>query len=85
MLCSRPNESPGPMKKEYIYEGFSIFCARVVPADQLGLVPTKKYDEIKVRKRKMFTNLGKNPVLNKHRAWLEQFKARVAADKLEEE
>jgi len=43
------------------------FCGRVNPAEQIGLVPVKQYDEHKTRKRVL-------PVLNNHKKWLENFK-----------
>ncbi|CAD8120623.1 unnamed protein product [Paramecium sonneborni] len=59
MLCNRPNENVMIVKEK-------PFCSRVQPYDQWGL--TKKYEEPKVIVATM------NPVLERHKKWLEEFK-----------
>ncbi|CAD8102895.1 unnamed protein product [Paramecium primaurelia] len=59
MLCNRPNENVMIIKEK-------PFCSRVQPYDQWGL--TKKYEETKVLPAPM------NPVLERHKKWLEEFK-----------
>ncbi|CAD8186179.1 unnamed protein product [Paramecium pentaurelia] len=59
MLCNRPNENVMVIKEK-------PFCSSVKPQDQWGL--TKKYEEPKVM---VFTM---NPVMERHKQWLEEFK-----------
>jgi len=63
MLCTRPNENIGIAKE-------TPFISRVDPKDQLGINPVKKIKTILPRKRG-------NPILSRHRQWLENFKERM--------
>jgi len=71
MLCTRPNENIGVVKER-------PFVSRVDPKDRLGVNPVKK-GAVVVMKRKG------NPILQRHRAWLNTFKERVREKKEYEE
>lgn len=63
MLCTRPNENIAVVKD-------NPFISRVDPKDQLGINPVRKVKTIGQRKRA-------NPILSRHRQWLESFKERM--------
>jgi len=70
MLCTRPNENINVAKDR-------PFISRVDPKGDLGLNPTKKLGPKQTRK-------FANPILQRHRAWLEEFKNKVRERKEEE-
>jgi len=63
MLCTRPNENIGIAKE-------TPFISRVDPKDQLGINPVRKVKAIVNRRRA-------NPILSRHRQWLENFKEKM--------
>jgi hypothetical protein len=63
MLCTRPNENIAVSKE-------TPFISRVDPKAQLGINPVRKVKAIAQRKRA-------NPILSRHRQWLESFKERM--------
>jgi len=71
MLCTRPNENIGAVKER-------PFVSRVDPKDRLGINPVKKNGLVVVKKRG-------NPILQRHRAWLNSFKERMREKKEFEE
>jgi len=71
MLCTRPNENIGVSKER-------TFVSRVDPKEKLGLNPVKKIQKISPKKKL-------NPVLQRHRVWLESFKERMREKKDTEE
>jgi len=68
MLCTRPNENIGVEKDR-------PFVSRVDPKAQLGVNPVKKVHT-------SFSRKHVNPVLARHRAWLNEFKLRVREKKI---
>jgi hypothetical protein len=70
MLCTRPNENVGAVRDR-------PFISRVDPKEGLGVNPVNKVKEIRNRRKV-------NPVLQRHREWLREFKERVREKKLEE-
>jgi len=71
MLCTRPNENIAVTKEK-------PFISRVDPKDNLGINPVKKVQtHVSVKKR--------NPVLQRHRQWLEEFKHKIQEKKMNEE
>jgi len=71
MLCTRPNENIAPSKD-------LPFVSRVDPKDQLGINPVRKVTtHVPVKKG--------NPILRRHRAWLEDFKQRMREKRENEE
>jgi len=71
MLCTRPNENIGVVKDR-------PFVSRVDPKDRLGVNPVKR-NQVIVAKKKC------NPILQRHRAWLNTFKEKVRERKEIEE
>jgi len=71
MLCTRPNENIGVSKEK-------PFISRVDPKDQLGVNPVKKVQTHVVTKKP-------NPVLLRHRLWLNDFKERMREKRINEE
>jgi len=71
MLCTRPNENIGVEKDR-------PFVSRVDPKAQLGVNPVKKVHASAPRKYV-------NPVLQRHRAWLNDFKLKVQEKKINNE
>jgi len=71
MLCTRPNENIGAEKDR-------PFVSRVDPKAQLGINPVKKVHSSVARKHV-------NPVLARHRAWLNDFKLRIKEKKINDE
>jgi len=67
MLCTRPNENIGAVKER-------PFVSRVDPKDRLGVNPVKKNYIVVVKKKG-------NPILQRHRAWLNTFKERMREKK----
>jgi len=63
MLCTRPNENIGVVRDR-------PFVSRVDPKDRLGVNPVKKNHVVVMKKRG-------NPILQRHRAWLNSFKEKV--------
>jgi len=70
MLCTRPNENIGTVKER-------PFISRVDPKDNLGVNPVRKMEVRSERKKP-------NPVLLRHRQWLNDFKYKIAEKKQEE-
>lgn len=70
MLCTRPNENIGVVKER-------PFISRVDPKADLGVNPAKKVASRMSRKMA-------NPVLQRHRAWLDDFKNKIRERKDEE-
>jgi hypothetical protein len=70
MLCTRPNENIGTAKER-------PFISRVEPKDQLGVNPVRNVQGRSERKKP-------NPVLLRHRQWLNEFKQRIAEKKQDE-
>jgi len=71
MLCTRPNENIGVSKDK-------PFISRVDPKAQIGINPVKKVQTYVPTKKA-------NPVLLRHRVWLNQFKDKMKDKKLNEE
>jgi len=71
MLCTRPNENIGAVKDR-------PFVSRVDPKDQIGINPVRKIKTYKAAKRL-------NPVLQRHRAWLNQFNDKMREKRIQEE
>lgn len=71
MLCTRPNENIGVTKER-------PFVSRVDPKGQIGINPVKKpHTQAPVKKI--------NPVLQRHRQWLNEFKEKMHGKKMSEE
>lgn len=93
MLCTRPNENIGIAKETLVYLvnhwitiSIRPFISRVDPKDQLGINPVRKVKAIVNRRRglktifvTMYSNLLliANPILSRHRQWLENFKEKM--------
>ncbi len=66
------------------------FISRVDPKEQIGLNPARKL-RTRIIRKKGFTNKIKqfifigNPILQRHREWLEQFKSKIREKKEEQE
>jgi hypothetical protein len=71
MLCNRPNEQVGISKDR-------PFVSRVDPKEQMGINPVKKAQTQLTRKKV-------NPVLLRHRQWLNAFKDKIREKKTGEE
>jgi len=71
MLCTRPNENIAPTRD-------LPFVSRVDPKEQLGLNPVRKLRTHQPMKRG-------NPILRRHREWLEDFKQRMREKRENEE
>lgn len=71
MLCARPNENIGAVKER-------PFVSRVDPKDQVGINPVRKIKSYSLTKKV-------NPVLARHRAWLNQFTEKMREKKIQEE
>jgi len=71
MLCTRPNENIGVVKER-------PFVSRVDPKGQVGINPVKKLQAHMAVKKV-------NPVLQRHRQWLNEFKERMRMKKDDEE
>jgi len=71
MLCTRPNENIGAVKDR-------PFVSRVDPKDQVGINPVKKIKTHAAVKRV-------NPILARHRAWLNQFTEKMREKRIHEE
>lgn len=71
MLCARPNENIGVVKER-------PFVSRVDPKDQIGINPVRRIKSYAPNKKV-------NPVLARHRAWLNQFTEKIREKKIQEE
>jgi hypothetical protein len=71
MLCTRPNENIGVIKEK-------PFVSRVDPKDQVGINPVKKV-QTQVATKKV------NPVLLRHRVWLNEFKEKMRGKRINDE
>jgi len=71
MLCTRPNENIGVSKDR-------PFVSRVDPKDQVGINPVKRVQTHAAAKKA-------NPVLQRHRVWLNQFKEKMREKRIHDE
>jgi len=71
LLCTRPNENIGAVREK-------PFVSRVDPKHQVGINPVKKMQTHKAAKKV-------NPVLLRHRQWLNQFTEQMREKRIGEE